>query len=266
VRARAAALLALLAVVAPPPAASGGGRGRPAVALAASPAHLTLVGRARRSLRVVNPGAAAVVVDASPAGFALGPRGRPRVLVGASARLVAAWLRIRPSRIALAPGAVAELELVATPTRAATPGDHAALVLFTTRAPPGTVVPVRMRVGITVVVRVPGRIVHALRLRSLRVLASARGRRVVRVVVANRGNVIEWLRRGRVEITVLAGARRAVRLRSSPRELLPGARAVFDFRYRASARGRVTAVASLAGPRAGGGTLRRSFRLPRARE
>src|SRR5204862_3464679 len=127
--------------------------------------------------------------------FTLGPRGRPHVLDGASARRVASWLRVRPRRIALAPGAVADLVLVAAPSRAATPGDHAALVLLTTRAPPGIAVPVRLRVGVTVVVRVPGRIVHRLGLRSLRVRGAGR-QPVFRVVVANRGNVVEWLRSG----------------------------------------------------------------------
>ena len=81
---RAAALLAVLATIAPAPA--GGGPGRPVAALTASPTHLTLVGRARHAIRVANPGATAVVVDASPGGFTIGPRGRPHVLGGASAR------------------------------------------------------------------------------------------------------------------------------------------------------------------------------------
>ena len=249
---RAAVLLALLA---PAPA----GASRPVLALTASPTHLTLVGRARHPLRVVNSGATPVVVDASAAGFTLGPRGRPRVLGGASARRVASWLRVRPSHIALAPGAAAELLLVSAPSRSATPGDHAAVVLLATRAPPGAAVPVRMRVGVTVVVRVAGRIVHRLGLRSLRVRRVARGR-VFRVAVANRGNVVEWLRRGRVEITLLAGRRRVAVLRSGARELLPGATGLFELRYHGSARSRVVVRVTLAG-RDGRITLRRSLRV-----
>jgi hypothetical protein len=226
-------------------------------ALTASPTHLTVVGRARHAIRIANPGATVVVVDASPAGFTLGPRGRPHVLGGASARRVASWLRVRPNRIALMPGAVADLVLASAPSRAATPGDHAALVLLTTRAPPGVAVPVRLRVGITVVVRVPGRIVHRLALRSLRVVAAA-GRPVLRVIVANRGNVVEWLRRGRIEIELLAGRRRVAELRSWALEVLPGSTAIFELPYRGSARGRLTALVVLAGPRE---TLRRSFRV-----
>jgi hypothetical protein len=154
------------------------------------------------------------------------------------------------------PGAVADLVLVAAPSHAA-PGDHAALVLLTTRAPPGVAVPVRLRVGITVVVRVPGRIVHRLALRSLRVVAAAR-RPVLRVIVANRGNIVEWLRRGRIEIELLAGRRRVAELRSWAREVLPGSTAIFELPYRGSVRGRLTALVALAGSRE---TLRRSFRV-----
>jgi hypothetical protein len=250
---RAAALLGLLA-----PASAGASPARPVVALTASPTHLTLVGREPRTIRVVNPGATAIVVSVSAAGFTLGLRGRPHIVGGASARRVASWLGVRPGRIALAPGAAAELVVTAAPSRAATPGDHPALVLLTTRAPPGAAVPVLMRVGVTVVVRVPGKVVHRLELRSLRVLRSQRGR-VFRAVIANRGNVVEWLRRGRVEIALLVGRRRIAALRSSPRALLPGSAGVFDLPYRGSVRNGLTAVVALSGARAGKATLRRSF-------
>jgi hypothetical protein len=252
---RAVALLALLA-----PASAGASPVRPVVALTASPTHLTLVGRDRRTIRVANPGATAIVVSVSAAGFTLGLRGRPHVAGGASARRVASWLGVRPSRIVLAPGGAAELLLTAAPSRAAPPGDHPALVLLTTRAPPGAAVPVRMRVGVTVVVRVPGKIVHRLALRSLRVVRNMRGR-VFRVVIANRGNVVEWLRRGRVEVALLAGRRRVAELRSSPRELLPGAAGVFDLPYRGNLRRPLTALVSVAGSADGKAAVRRAFRV-----
>jgi hypothetical protein len=252
---RVVALLALLA-----PASAGASPARPVVALTASPTHLTLVGRERRTIRVANPGATAIVVSVSAAGFTLGLRGRPHAVGGASARRVASWLGVRPNRIALAPGAAAEFLLTASPSRAATPGDHAAVVLLTTLAPPGAAVPVRMRVGVTVMVRVPGKVVHRLALRSLRVLGSTRGR-VFRVLIANRGNVVEWLRRGRVEIALLTGRRRIAALRSNPRELLPGTAAVFDLRYRGRVRRSLTALVSIAGSRDGKATVRRAFRV-----
>jgi hypothetical protein len=252
---RAALLLALLA-----PASAGASPARPVLALTASPTHLTLAGRERRTIRVANPGATAIVVAVSAAGFTLGLGGRPHAVGGAPGRRVASWLVVRPSRVTLAPGAAAELLLTVAPSRTATPGDHPAVVLLTTRPPPGAAVPVRMRVGVTVVVRVPGKIVHRLALRSLRVLTSTRGR-MFRVVIANRGNVVEWLRRGRVEVELLAGRRRVAVLRSSPRELLPGAAAAFDLPYRGSGWASLTALVSIGSPD-GKATLRRAFRVP----
>src|SRR5262249_6068028 len=149
---RSLALLALLA-----PASAGASPGRPVIALTASPTHVTLAGRERRVIRVANPGAPPIVVSASAAGFTPRPRGRPPVAGGRSARRVASWLGVRPSRIALAPGTAAEVVLTARPSRTASPGDHPALVLLTTRAPPSAGVPVRMRVGVTVMLRVPGK-------------------------------------------------------------------------------------------------------------
>jgi hypothetical protein len=232
---------------------------RPAVALTVSPAHVTLVGAARRAIRIANTGAGTIVVDLAPAGFALGPRGRPRILLaGASARRAASWLGVRPNRLALAPGTASELVLVSKPPRAAAPGDHPALVLVTTRASPGAPVAVRMRVGITVLVRVPGRIRHALVVRSLHARRVAH-RQMLELVVANVGNVVEWLRRGRVEVSLVVHGRVIARLDAAARELLPRSTAVFDLPYRAGVHGDVTAVVALHDRVK---TLRRSFRVP----
>ncbi len=240
------------------PASAGASATRPVVALTASPARATLVGSARQLIRVANAGAEPVVVDVVPAGFALGPRGRPRILlIGDAARRAAAWLAIRPSRIALGPGASTNLTLVSKPPRAATPGDHPALVLLTTRASPLAPVAVRMRIGITVLVRVPGRIRHALVVRSLHVRRVAH-RQLLELVVANAGNVVEWLRRGRVEVSLALHGRVIARLDPAARELLPRATAIFDLPYRAGVHGDVTAVVAL-GDRVK--TLRRSFRV-----
>ena len=78
--------------------------------------------------------------------------------------------------------------LVAAPDRAL-PGDHAALVLLTTAPSRATGIAVRLRVGVVVLVRVAGRIVHRLELGSL----EAR-RRVLVATVVNRGNVAELSR------------------------------------------------------------------------
>jgi hypothetical protein len=255
--ARAAAVLVSLVA----PASAGAPPSRSALALTATPAHVTLVGAARQVIRVTNRGTGPLVVDAAAAGLTFGLRGAPRILVrGAAARRAASWLRIRPTPIVLAGGTSAELAVASAPPRAATPGDHTSLVLLTTRAPPGPRVGVRLRIGITVVIHVPGRTRHALVIRSLHERRSS-GRHVLQLVVANGGNVVESLRRGAVEVSLAAGGRVLARLRSPARELLPHGTAVVEFSYHGAVRGQVTAHVVLT-PRVGP-LIRRTFRLVR---
>jgi hypothetical protein len=251
-----AVVAALLAVADP---LAGVGPSRPAVALTATPAHLRLVGADRQLIRVANRGTEPLVVDAAAVGLTLGLRGRPRILLrGAAARRAASWVRIRPARIVLRGGASAEVGVAAAPLRGVSPGDHAALVLLTTRASPRGSVGVRLRIGVTVVVHVPGRIRHSLVVRALRVRRSAHGH-VLQLVVANAGNVVESLRRGTVEVALVARGRVVARLRSGARELLPQNSALVELRYRSEGRGPLTAQVVVR-PRAGP-VVRRTFRL-----
>jgi hypothetical protein len=255
VRVRAAALLVSVVV----PASASASPSRPALALTASPAHVALVAAAHQVIRVANRGTDPVVVDAVPAGFTLGLHGAPRILLrGASARRAASWLRIRPARLVLPGGASAELRVTSGPPEVAAPGDHAALVLLTTRASAGAAVGVRMRIGITVTIRVPGRTRHALVLRGLYVRRAADAR-VLQVVIANAGNVVESLRRGSVQLQLVAGKHVVATLRSPARELLPHGTGVVDLPYRGGVRGYLTARVAVtpgAGP-----ALGRTFRL-----
>jgi len=223
------------------PASAHAGPPRPAVAITASPAHVAIERGGHSTIRVANSGAAPVVIDVARAGFALGAHGQPRALVQGGA-----WLAIRQRRIALGPGATTTLALTAKLPARATPGDHSALVLLTTRPAPGAAVGVRMRIGVSVVVRVPGRIEHRLVLRSLRV-RRRHDQRVIEVVLANRGNVIEQLPRGRVAVVLVAGRRVVARLRAAPRELLPRTTAVVALPYRGMFRGPLTARVAIAG-------------------
>lgn len=217
----------------------------PVAALTASPAHVMVAGAGRAVIRVTNTGVRTVVVDTGRAGFALGPRGRPRVV---AAEAATAWLALRPRRLVVAPHASASVRLSVEPPPHASPGDHAALVLLTTRpAAPGAVA-VRVRIGVTVVVRIAGHVVHRL------VVSSVRARRgVVGIVLANRGNVVE---RKRVELTLASGRTVVARLRSGLRELLPHTSAIVELRYRGPVRGRVTARVGL-----GSRARARSFRV-----
>jgi hypothetical protein len=158
----------------------------------------------------------------------------------------------------LAGGASAEVGVGSAPPRAAGPGDHAALVLLTTRAPAGAGVGVRLRIGITVVVHIPGRVRHALLLRALH-LRRAAGSHVLRLVVVNAGNVVELLRRGAVEVSLFAGRHVLATLHSPARELLPHSRGVIDIRYGGDLRRRFAARVIIT-PRTGP-VVRRTFVL-----
>jgi hypothetical protein len=225
----AALVAALLA-----PASAGVSSPRPQASLAVSPPRVALVGKASSTISVTNRGAESLVVDVGRAGFALDLRGRPRIV----RRPAAAWLTMRPSRLLLAPGATAPLRVSAVPTRRAEPGDHDALVLLTARAPHRTRVAVRMRIGVLVEVRVPGRIVHRLVLRRLSVLRAG----VLELEIANRGNVTEPL--GRIRMSI-----RGRRMRIDPRDLLPRTRGIVQLRYGRAIHGRATVTVQL--PRKG---------------
>jgi hypothetical protein len=138
------------------------------------------------------------------------------------------------------------------------PGDHDALLLFTTRRRTRDGVAVRMRMGVVVVVRAPGAVVRRLALGGLRVRRKGRAR-VLEISASNRGNVTESLERSDGTLSLHQGARRLARLRVEPRDLRPGTRGVLEFVYRGSARGAVTARVSVL-PRGSNRELRRTYR------
>ena len=226
--AAAALLLAAGAPFAGAPAAAG-------VGLSASPARVTLVGTARTAIRVRNPGSRPLRVDVSRARLALSLRGRPAV---GSAHGIPRWFAVHPTRLRIAPGGVATLTVSAAPPRRAEPGDHAALVLLTTRPAAAARVRVRLRVGVEVVLHVPGRIVRRLRPLGLRVRRLG-GERRLELRLANRGNVSELLGGARLRLVVLHGGRTVATLRPQPRELLPGGTGIAEFVYRGRLRGPV---------------------------
>jgi hypothetical protein len=222
-------------------AAASTSTARPPIALSASPARVTLLGSGQAAIDVTNAGSGAVVVDVSRAGFRLDLRGRPRVAPPGAAD---PWLVLRPRRLVLASGASASLVVSATLPRRAEPGDHDALVLLTTRPRHAAGVAVRMRIGVVVVVRAPGRIVRRLELRGLHVQRSSRAR-TLELLVVNRGNVTETIRRSLVKLTLRRRGHAQVRLRPEARELRPRTRGIVAFRYRGRLRGWVTAQATI---------------------
>jgi hypothetical protein len=239
---RGAALAAAACCLLAPASAGASGGIRPPAALSVSPSRLDLAGAARQTIRLANPGATRVVVDVARAGFALDPHGRPLVTAGAGFRSAATWLTAWPRRLSIAPGGSATLTVTSRLPRRAEPGDHGALVLLTTRPARAARVAVQMRVGVVVTVRAPGKVVHRLLLRSLRVRRNGRSR-LIELAIANRGNVSESL--GRVGVRLLRGRRTVATLRSGPRDLLPRTSGVVDLPYRGRARGKLRAVVSI---------------------
>jgi hypothetical protein len=105
-------------------------------------------------------------------------------------------------------------------------------------------VAVRIRLGVGVRFRVPGRIVRRAQLGGLQVRRHGSGRTLV-VSVANRGNVTEEVR-GPLIVTLFRGGRIVSHLRARvPHELYPGTRTVVKLPYVGRVRGAVTAVVKL---------------------
>jgi hypothetical protein len=218
---------------------------RPPVALAASPVPVRLLAKSTRTVRITNWGASEVVVDVGTAGFALGLRGRPHVVRrNSGSGRAASWIAVRPRRLALAPGRTMTLTVSSSLPPGAEPGDHPALVLVATRPRERGGVAVRMRIGIVVVVRVPGAIVHRLAVRGLRVRRSG-DRRTLELSVWNRGNVTERIGPGRLRVVLLQRGRAVAWPRPARRELLPHSRAIEQIPYRGRITGPMTAVVEL---------------------
>jgi hypothetical protein len=166
---------------------------------------------------------------------------------------------VQPRRLALQPGEATTLTVSAVPPPHARAGDHPALILLTTQ-PRSAGLGVRMQIGIVVIVRVPGAVVHRLELRGLRV---RRGHRadLLELSVVNGGNVTERLARERIRVSLRRRGRVIARLRAGPREVFPRSRATETFRYRGRLRGPATALVEVLRPANGVPILRRTFRI-----
>jgi hypothetical protein len=227
------------------------GTARAPIALIASPAHVSLTGSGLAAVTVGNSGSDPAVVDVVRTGFAYDLRGRPRAVVRRPS-----WLTVGPRRLVLAPGGLAKLEVSAHVPPRAPAGDHSELVLLTTQPPANRGLPVRVRLGVVVVVRAPGRIVHrvdVIRVRNVR----AGPRRHLAVLIANLGNVTETVGGGCTAITLHRGRRLVARLRAPERQILPRSRGFVEARYISRIRGRMTVRVALL--RACGGLRARSF-------
>jgi hypothetical protein len=192
------------------------------ISLSASPSRLELTGAGTETVQIA-PAARSLRLDVTVAGYRLDLRGRPRI---AGALDAARWVTVRPHRLVLGRTG-ATVVVRAAPRARASAGDHEALVLLTasTRSPAGILV--RMRVGVLVEVRVPGRLVRRLVVTGLRVQRVGQGRTLL-LALLNRGNVTERIRPGGLEVVLRRAGRVIARLRAGPRTVLPHTRAVLE--------------------------------------
>jgi len=241
------------------PASAGAGAGPPPVALTATPARVVLTGSARTTVRVRNSGTKRVAVDASRAGFALDLHGRPRIVWSGGARSAAGWLTLRPAHFTIGPRSSASLVVASKLPHGAEPGDHDALALLATRPVASGRVGVRLRLGLVVVVRAPGRIVRRLELHSLQVTRRGHAT-VLELTVANLGNVTESLRAVRAVLSKAKTGRVVAGVSAANRDLRPRTRGIIAFRYRRTLHGWMTARVVI--PADGGRRrLQRTYRI-----
>jgi hypothetical protein len=222
---------------------AGTARERPVVALSASPARVLVEPGRRQVIALRNVASTTTAVSARAGGLTLDLRGRPRLVVRSPA---SSWLKLSPRELVVRGGGSAELSVEPRVPQGVEPGHHHAVVLLATRATRADGVAVRMRIGVRVVVQVPGRVVRRLLVRSLRVRRAGRAR-VLEVALANRGNVTESLPRGRVVVTLRVRGRTLVRLVARRRELLPHSRALLAVTYAGRFRGVARATVAVHG-------------------
>jgi hypothetical protein len=231
-----AGLVALLTAPAAVPAPGG-------VALSVTPSRLVLDGATRTVVSVTNSGARREVIDVTLGNYVIGADGSvtvdPKLPPGRSAKR---WLKAVPSRLDLAPGKTAEVTVTSRPARSAQPGDHHALLLFSTVPKRARGVAVRTRVGVTALVRVGGPLVRRLRPLGLGVVHGSRVG-LVRLKVANLGNVNERFVSGRTLLDLRRNGKLIARMRATTRSILPGTTGYLVFRYRKQLAGPARAVA-----------------------
>ena len=229
---------------------TGAARERPLVSLSASPSRLALARSEVAPITLRNFASTRIVVTAATSGVVLDPRGRPKLV----ARAAPSWLSLAPKRLAIPAAGAAVLRISSRAPSRAEPGDHHAVLLLTTRPLQSGGVGVRMRIGVRVVVRVPGPVIRKLAVVGLRIRRRGRAR-MLEVALTNRGNVTEALPHGRVTVELVARGRTIARLRAAPRELLPRSRGIVAVTYRGSYHGPALAFVEVRG--AGG----RRFRI-----
>ena len=206
--------------------------------LSVSPSHVELTPGTHRVISIDTGSSDRASIDVHVVGLTLDPQGRPRLERRGGAPL----LRLSASRLRAARGR-AQLTITARPAAHAAVGDHAAVVLFDATTPGTSSVLVRLRVGLVVSVRVPGKVVHRLVLQAG--ASVLRKPRVIEVDVANRGNVTEHVDASRLTLVVVRAGRTVAVLRAARRDFLPHSRGFVLFSYSQRLRGAFVARVGL---------------------
>jgi hypothetical protein len=213
------------------------------VALSVTPSRLVLEGSAQTTVSLTNAGSERTVIDVTLGNYVIRSGGEvlvdPKLPPGRSAKR---WLTAVPSRVRLAPGRTAEITITSMPSPSAQPGDHHAVLLFSTVPQTARAVAVRTRVGVTALVRVGGPLVRSLRPLGLSV-ARHGAVRLVRLKVANLGNVNERFVAARTLLELRRNGKVVGRLRATTRSILPGTTGYLVFQYRKQFAGAVSASA-----------------------
>jgi hypothetical protein len=232
--------LAVLALAAAP-AAGAAPAAAPPIAISASPSVLTLEGAAQGTIEVTNPESQPLHVSVTLGNYDIAANGHvivdPRQPPNRAAK---AWLSAVPAQLVLAAGATAHVTVLSHPPTHAEAGDHHALVLLTTLPSGPTRVGIRTRLGVGVLVRMPGPISRKLAIVAFR-KQRTKQKTVLELTLRNGGNINERLRQRDVTVTLRRGARSST-LKSPPFDLLPGDRVTQPIAYRGPLRGTVTAM------------------------
>jgi hypothetical protein len=219
--------------------ATGAGAGS-AFTLSVTPTQLILIGSSKGTFTVRNPSKSAIPLTATIGNYIIKPNGRvvvdPKLPPKRSAKR---WLTISPKRFTVKANGTFELKVRSHPGRKAGPGDHHALVLFTTKPSAKGKVLVRTRIGVGVLVRVKGKLKRRLAIASL---SATRSKHTLRLVIANRGNINERLLKHRVSLALVQGKRTVQKLWAPPRQILPQSRTVYSLSYRSGLKGKLKAI------------------------
>jgi hypothetical protein len=237
-------LLLALVLAAVAPASAGAPR---RAGLVVWPARTTLAAGTATSLHVANHTRHSMSLTVRALGLALDLRGAPRVIRSSAGTSLIA---IGRQQVAVAAGRVEVVRVRARAAHGSAAGDRPALVLVTARSAGGAGIGVQVRIGVPVEVRVPGAVHRQLQVGSLHVR-----RRLLELLVLNRGNVDERVDRGAVLVELWRASRRLATLHPRPRDLLPHARGLLEFRVPKQFQGHLRLVARVVRPT----DTRRSF-------